>query len=138
MTGVFQISQKIFGQVMAVSGKSEVYANVNQLSVEAKTFADIAEEELRLGIEAIMLGSQHKKKQLNLIAEWHFRRARTKANLAREKFLAAKDFNVSRRRNNYCRLKIQKMDELDVRCEELLRKLSRKNRSEISNGGLVK
>jgi Zn finger protein HypA/HybF involved in hydrogenase expression len=129
MTGVISVSQKIFEQVMPTLEKKHSF--INQLFLEAKNYADIAEEELQLGIEAIMLGARHKNSQLNIIAEWHFRRCQTKANLAQEKLFEVQDLKISLRQSEYCRLKIQKMDDLTVRCSELLRKLSRKNRTEI-------
>lgn len=129
MTGVTSVSQKIFEQVMPTLEKK--HSSVNQLFLEAKNYADLAENELRLGIEAIMLGAKHKNRQLDLIAEWHFRRCQTKANLAQEKLFAVQNLKISRRQSEYCRLKIRKLDDLNVRCSELLRKLSSKNRTKI-------
>jgi hypothetical protein len=129
MTGVTSVSQKIFEQVIPTLEKK--HSSDNQLFLEAKNYADIAEDELRLGIEAIMLGAKHKNHQLNPIAEWHFRRSQTKANLAQEKLFEAQSRKISPRQSEYCRLKIRKLDDLNERCGELLRKLSRKNRTKI-------
>jgi len=127
MPGVFSISQKIFGHVMPTAEKTEPSVNVNRLLREARKLADTAEEELRHGTEAILLGARHRNRQFNLIAEWHFRRSKIQSQLAQEKLSAAQSCGLRGLRSEYCRAKSRQMDELNARCGELLRRLSRKN-----------
>ena len=124
MSDVFNISQKEVSlpKILVKNRKSMAE---NNLAVEkAEQFAEIAEQELRHGGEAIKLAKENKSNELRTIAEWHFRRCMEKARLAKREFSKARKLLTNAKRGEDCRLKVERMSEIMVQAKRDLGAIS--------------
>ena len=98
---------------------------------EARNLARVAEDELDHGVEALFDMMEKKRPELKSIAEWHFRQSLEKAGQAREKLVAARDGLTNAKRLEYCRLKITEIDEMYLKANGFLDKITKKSRETV-------